>query len=86
MRAHFRRQVNWLETVLLATLFGVSSGVQASRVVSNQAEPLNFLLITTDDLAFGIRGTEIVIGCMDRAARNYDPRANRHDRTLCTRG
>jgi len=55
-------------------------------------ELANEMYVTRDPMlqgfeeAFGIRGTEIVIGCMDRAARNYDSRANRHDRTLCSRG
>ncbi len=53
---NFRDQVNWLKAVFLATLLVISYGVQASGVPQDEAEPVNFLLITADDLEWSSVG------------------------------
>jgi len=59
---NFRRKMTWLKAVFLATLLGLSCSVQAVRVPQDEAEPVNFLLITADDLEWssvGVYGSEV---------------------------
>lgn len=67
----------------------VDAAEYAGILAELRQELANEMYVTHDPMlqgfeeAFGIRGLEIVIGCMDTTASNYAPRANRHDHTLC---
>ena len=62
----------------------------ADIVAQLRQELANEMYVTRDSILqgferkFGIRGVDIVIGCMDKTDDQYDAQANRHDHTLCT--
>ncbi len=62
----------------------------ADIVAQLRQELANEMYVTRDSMLqgfereFGLRGVDIVIGCMDKTDDKYDAQANRHDHTLCT--
>ena len=67
----------------------VDDAEYAGILAELRQELANEMYVTRDPMlqgleeTFGIRGVEIVIGCMDETEPNYDSLANRHDPTMC---